>query len=423
MTVEDHAPAEADQISTDFQAFLDKPNRRASRPKRRGINAVSPTGGLPSDEHILDFAHGYYDADPVAEAFVKEAYIDGNSSHGRAMLDQALAHGIESVPDAPASMVKLFEELEVDPPWVDHDLVERGAFLFRRFGPSVFSFNGVSTLLAYTEDPIVKPLSMTGKYAGDAALNRFMETARFWIDVSDPGGTKPGAPGRATAMRVRIMHVFLRQRITHHPEWDLAAWGKPINQAEATITLLSGGFATGVGMHRLGYRSTAADILAMMHFWRYVGHLMGVQPRWYPGDLREAGQLMRLYFAKRAFGAVEDGRELIESYPRAFTPKPGTSPRKAIRDQFNYRMQLGYTRYFLPGRFYQSYDMPNPWPWALFPVLQVPINLAVDLLAHRSERIERLQDRYARWRRNTWFRNEMGDREAHFQAAETFRRT
>jgi hypothetical protein len=52
--------------------------------------------------------------------------------------------------------------------------------------------------------------------------------------------------------------------------------GKPINQAEATITLLSGGLATGLGMHNLGYRSTTADIEAMMHFWRYVGHVMGV---------------------------------------------------------------------------------------------------------------------------------------------------
>jgi hypothetical protein len=338
------------------------------------------------------------------------------------MLDQALAHGIDSVADAPASMVRLLEEFEKDPPWVDHDLVERGALLFRRCGPAVFSFLGVGTLLAYTENPIVQPLSMTGKYAGDAALNRFMETARFWIDVSDPGGTRPGAPGRATAMRVRVMHVFLRQRITRHPQWNLAAWGKPINQAEATITLLSGGYGAGLGMHKLGYRSTTADIDAMMHFWRYVGHLMGVQPRWYPADLQEAGQLMTLYFAKRAFGAGEDGRELIESYPRAFTPKPDTALPKTVRDQFNYRIQLGYTRYFLPGRFYRSYDMPNPWPWALLPPLQIPMNLTVDLLAHASPRIAQLQDRFARWRRNTWFRNEMGDRDAHFKAAETFRR-
>ena len=331
MTVDGVSRTQLNPIPTDFEAFLNKRSRRSGQRKRRGFKLFGPTRTLPPHDRILDFAHGYYDADPVAEAFVQDAYINGNSSHGRAMLDQALAHGIGSVPDAPASMVRLFEEFEKDPPWVDHDLVERGAFLFRRCGPAVFSFQGVGTLLAYTENPIVQPLSMTGKYAGDAALKRFMETARFWIDVSDPGGTRPGAPGRATAMRVRIMHVFLRQRITRHPRWNLAAWGKPINQAEATITLLSGGFGTGLGMHRLGYRSTTADTEAMMHFWRYVGHLMGVQPCWYPADLREAGQLTTLYFAKREFGAGEDGRELIESYPRAFTPKRGTGPRKAIR--------------------------------------------------------------------------------------------
>jgi hypothetical protein len=422
VTVDDISQTQIEQIPTDFQVFLDKRSRRSRQRKRRSIKLFRGVGRLPSDDHIFDFAHAYYDADPVAEAFVKDAYIDGNPSHGRAMLDQALAGGIESVPDAPASMVRLFEELEKDPPWVDHDLVERGAFLFRRCGPAVFSFLGVGTLLAYTENPIVQPLSMTGKYAGDAALNRFMETARFWIDVSDPGGTRPGSPGRATAMRVRIMHVFLRHRITRHPQWNLAAWGKPINQAEATITLLSGGYGAGLGMHKLGYRSTTADIDAMMHFWRYVGHLMGVQPRWYPADLREAGQLMTLYFAKRAFGAGEDGRELIESYPHAFTPKQGTGLRKTIRDQVNYRIQLGYTRYFLPGRFYRSYDLPDPWPWAFLPPLQIPINLTIDLLAHASPRIARLQDRFARWRRNTWFRNEMGEHDAHFKAAETFRR-
>src|SRR5258705_4006175 len=217
VTVDDISQAQIDQIPTDFQAFLDKRTRRSGQRKRRVITLFGGPGTLPSDDHILDFAHGYYDADPVAEAFVKDAYIDGNSSHGRAMLDQALAHGIESVPDAPASMVRLFEEFEEDPPWVDHDLVERGAFLFRRFGPSVFSFLGVATLLAYTENPIVQPLSMTGKYAGDAALNRFMETARFWIDVSDPAGTRPAPPVRATAMRLRLMTVFLRIRMTHDP--------------------------------------------------------------------------------------------------------------------------------------------------------------------------------------------------------------
>ena len=109
-------------------------------------------------------------------------------------------------------------------------------------------------------------------------------------------------------------------------------------------------------------------------------------------------------------------------YPRAFTPKTGTRWRKRLRDEINYRAQVGYTRYFLPGRFYRRYDMPNPWPWALHPLVQAPAILLVDTLRRHSATARRLQDRYARWRRETWWRNEMGDKQSHFKPAEQFRR-
>src|SRR4029079_7102771 len=63
---------------TDFQMFLDKRSRRSGQRKRSGIQLFAGGGTLPSDDHILDFAHAYYDADPVAEAFVQDAYVDGN---------------------------------------------------------------------------------------------------------------------------------------------------------------------------------------------------------------------------------------------------------------------------------------------------------------------------------------------------------
>jgi hypothetical protein len=411
-----------DRIPTEFQTYWPKKDSPGLKWAQRVFRTVMGFELLPSEEHALQFAHGYYDADPVAEAFVDEVYAQRGAIQGRRMLDQAIEHGVESIPDPPASMVRLFAEFEQDPDWLDREKAARGAGLFRRFGPSVFSFAGVETLLAYTENSIVKPLALTGGYAGDTALNRFMETSRFWIDVSEADGLRAGGPGRATAMRVRVMHVFIRRGLMKHPEWDLAAWGVPINQSDALITLISSSYTPGLAMHLLGYRNRVADIEAMMHFWRYVGHLLGVQPRWYPADVKEATQLSALFFVKCTHGAVEDGAELVESYPRAFTPKPGTSRRKRIRDEVNYRVQIGYTRYFLPGRFYRRYDMPNPWPWALLAVFQIPLNLALDLLARRSARAASLQDRYARARRTTWFRNEMGNQEAHFKAAEKFRR-
>lgn len=64
----------------------------------------------------------------------------------------------------------------------------------------------------------------------------------------------------------------------------------------------------------------------------------------------------------------------------------------------------------------------SPWPWALHPLLQFPANFAASTLARHNRRVADRLDRYQRWRRETWWRNEMGDKQSHFQAAESFRR-
>jgi hypothetical protein len=412
----------ADRIPAEFAAYwdaLERPRIRRARALARGVLGFDV---VPSDARVREFAHGYYDADPIAEAFVDEVYIGGSVNEGRRMLDQAIAGGVDSIPDAPASMRRLFEDSERDPVWLDRERMLLGAKTFRRLGPAAFSFAGASTLLAYTENSIVKPLALTGTYAGDTALNRFMETARFWIDTTEPGGLDPGGQGRATAIRVRVMHVFIRRRLLKHPEWDIDAWGVPISQSEMIIPLLDGSLATGFALKLMGHRTTLAEIDAMIHLWRYVGHIMGVQPRRFPETVLESSQLSAMYMLKRAYLAGADGRELVESYPRAFVPKSGTSARKRLRDEINYRAQVGYTRFFLPGTFYRRYDLPSPWPWALHPLAQAPVNLTASTLARHSQTADRLLDRYQRRRRETWWRNEMGDKQSHFKAAEQFRR-
>jgi polyisoprenoid-binding protein YceI len=54
----------------------------------------------------------------------------------------------------------------------------------------------------------------------------------------------------------------------------------------------------------------------------------------------------QLSYARRSltYHAGEDGRELVESYSRAFAPQSGSPWRKRLRDEVNYRAQLGYPR-------------------------------------------------------------------------------
>ena len=83
-------------------------------------------------------------------------------------------------------------------------------------------------------------------------------------------------------------------------------------------------------------------------------------------------------FVKRAYSAGRDGEELVESYLPAFAPKPGSGIRKRIRDELNYRTQIGYTRFWLLPATYGRHRMPNPWPWAVHPLIQFPFVLTLE---------------------------------------------
>jgi hypothetical protein len=254
------------------------------------------------------------------------------------------------------------EDVDEEPSWLDWSLIDRGAKVFRSFGPAAAASAGSGTLLAYTESSIAKPLSLTGTYTGGSALRRFMETQRPTFDVSEQDGLRRGGAGRATSVRVRIMHVYLRRKIGGHEEWDEAAWVVPINQSDALITLMSGSVINALGMRLIGHPVSNSDIAALMHLWRYVGHIMGVHPRWYPATPREGIQLGAVYFLKRAYSAGSDGTELINSYLPAFRPKAGeagrgesvtsstTASRSGIPDSGSQGRSTGSTTCHFPGR-------------------------------------------------------------------------
>jgi hypothetical protein len=400
----------ADTVPTEFR-YWDNVGDRRVQLARRAWQAVWRFDPQPSERLVKQFAQGYYDADPVAEAFVDEVYLQRGAGEGRKLLDQALRHGVDGTPGAPDSMRRLFAEQ-----------VELGAKVFRRYGTSVFSFATTSTLEMYSESSITKPLSLSGGYAGEAAHKRQLETVRFWIDITDPGGLNPGARGRATAMRVRVMHVFIRRRLLQHPEWDLRAWGMPISISDATLTLMGGSVVPGLALWSVGHQTTIREIEALLHFWRYVGHLLGVQPAWYPTDFRQSVQLMYAAFVKRAYTAGQDGKELVESYLPAFAPQPGTPLRKRLRDELNYRAQIGYTRFWMLPASYRRHEMPNPWPWALHPLAQFPVVLTLESFRRLLPPLDSAADRVQRWRRDNWYANETGGREAEFQPVQEFRR-
>jgi mpaB/rubber oxygenase-like protein len=381
---------------------------------------------MPGAEVLEAFVADMWRGDPLAERFVAEV-LDGPGGRrkGRKLLDLALEGGLAAVPDAPASMRTLFAEFETVPEWVDPGLVEQGAAIWRRWGTDLFAVAGAETLEMYTESAVALPLSLAGGYAGEAALRRFLETTRFWIDVSEPGALlRIGSAGRATAMRVRVMHVGVRQRVSSHAEWSAERWGVPISQAWATMTLMGGSIVPAMLMWPLGYQTSASEIRALLHYQRFLGHLLGVQPTWYPSSVRESIQLTFLASAGRTYTAGEHGAELIESFPRAFAPRLDADAGVVARARASYHHRLicAYTAMCMAPGTRRRYDLPPMLPWVLLPAARFPLVAAGEVARRVVPGFDEFADRRARRRREAWYAEQMAGREAAFEAASSLRR-
>src|ERR1700733_12926044 len=119
MTISTPEVTVGERVPTEFAPYWDAIERPAVKRARAAARRLLGFDLVPDESRVLDFAHGYYDADPTAEAFVDEVYLGRSVNEGRRMLDRAIADGVRAVPDAPPSMIRLFEESERDPEWLD----------------------------------------------------------------------------------------------------------------------------------------------------------------------------------------------------------------------------------------------------------------------------------------------------------------
>ncbi|MGI9126111.1 MAG: oxygenase MpaB family protein, partial [Mycobacterium sp.] len=189
---------------------------------RDRVRKVTGVDLFPTDEVAAAFKTGLTAGDPIAERFVAETYHgELGARKARDLVELAQRDGIDNVPQAPDSLRALMQDFERMPDWVDTDLVEEGAAVWRRWAYALGAVGNAGTMDTYTEAWLALPLSLSGGYAGDRALHRYMETSRWWIEVSSPGAVlRPGSVARAISLHVRIMHVSVRARVKEHPEWD-----------------------------------------------------------------------------------------------------------------------------------------------------------------------------------------------------------
>ena len=380
---------------------------------------------FPTDEVAAAFITGLTEGDPVAERFVAETYHgELGARKARELVEQALESGIDNIGEVPDSLRALVEDFERVPDWVDIDLVEEGAAVWRRWAYVLGAVGNAGTMDTYTESWLALPLSLSGGYAGERALHRYMETSRWWIEVSRPGAVlRPGSVARAISMHVRIMHVSVRARVKEHPEWDYQRLGLPISQSAMLLTLLGGSVAPALGLTALGFITSPREMRAVLHFNRYCGHLVGVRCEGYfPETVLDAWRILFMADSARSYDSAQTGAELVESFVPAFAPKAGQRGLNRLRAGYHYRVQAGYSGLFMLPWNRKRYALPSPVPGMALLLLRAPLIAGAEVARRLIPGVDERWQRFALRRWERWYRWQSGGRDAEFKAATPLRR-
>jgi len=254
----------------------------------RGVRLGAPLrvlGRVKSvDEDLMDrIGRAFGERDELGAALADAIRMRAGTP-GRVSMEQlrtALAGGIAAVPDAPEALTAFMTELEQVPDWVDWDLLDEGALVARRFGRNAADvLTQLSLIGGYRFGGPPDLLVATGGLVGDSTRRRLGETQKWVVELTRPGSLRPPMAGRPggeawrLTLHVRAMHALVNA--TFEPRWDAARWGLPINQADQASTLFLFDGILILGCRGLGVRVSSRESRALMHLWKYVGWLMGV---------------------------------------------------------------------------------------------------------------------------------------------------
>ncbi len=227
---------------------------------------------------------------------------------GRKLFEDALKNRAA----AEGPLKAFFDEVDAKPYWVDDERLERGAKAITRAGLlGLFPLGDMSLMGGYLASRATKSLVGTGEIEYQAT-RRLVETAAWWIDVTTPGALKHGEQGYASALRIRLVHAHVRAAMNRRDDWDYDAWDRPVNQVQTAGTLLLFSLVYVFGTQLLGLRYSARERGDILHLWRYIGWLMGVDDELLPTSEEDAWRLLWL-LAATEFIPDDDSKRLAKA--------------------------------------------------------------------------------------------------------------
>lgn len=316
--------------------------------------------------------------DPLMDDLVTWMHKRGMRK-ARALFQQALDHGLHTLHQPPAPLRKFFESVESPPQWLDDKLLAQGAAVCHRTGVSgLYALRDAALMGGYQASAINKTLVLTGSLT-QGPQRRLAETTQWWIDCTEVGGMGRFGTGYKSTLQVRLIHALIRRRVQAMPEWEVAAWGLPINQTDMAATQLGFSVIFLLGSRTLGVPIARDEGEAVMHLWRWIGWLMGVDECWLPTTETEGRVLLHQILVSQA-PPDESSRQLGQALMQEPMGRHYANF-SWLRARYERARHLSVARLFLDGQSMRNLGLPaKVLPW--YPAITLPLNLARQVSGH-----------------------------------------
>ncbi|NGN91150.1 DUF2236 domain-containing protein [Nocardioides sp. KC13] len=350
------------------------------------------------DEELMERIGRAFNERDEAGARLAEAIRMRAGAPGKVTMTQlrtALEHGVAAVDSPPPALAEFFAQVEATPDWVDWDLVDEGGRVFARLGQNAADvLLQLSLISGYRFGGPPDLLVATGGLTGSTTRRRLAETQHWAVSLRRPGGLRPPGAGSGSGstsgeawrltVHVRAMHALVNAGFEQR--WDAGRLGLPINQADQAATL---GLFDGVliiGCRALGVPVSREDARALMHLWKYVGWLMGVDEDFLVDSEWERHRIN--YHVLLAQAEISDaGPRLAQAAVEVQRERrfPGwPEPLQRVRGWYERERLLSMLTVFLGTRSMRELGLPRRPPWAHAYVL--PMNLLRYRVLGRSAR-------------------------------------
>jgi hypothetical protein len=338
---------------------------RAARAARMFVGQLPAGTPLkPTDAEWLQLGQGLLMGDPLADQLAAWMQASG-MREAWSQVNLAIEQGLAAVPDPSRELTAFFAHVEQRPDWVDDGLLQHGARVSGLGGRAGMRALAVTGLMAgYQLAAINQTLLATGALEKGAA-KRIAETTKWWIDVTEPGAMARTGPGFKSTLRVRIIHAMVRSHVARQPTWDAADLGTPVCQTDMQATYLGFSSVYLLGLKLVGVPMSAQDKAAVMHLWRYIAWVNGVDEA-YLHDLHDGERSgMYLLYKNLLTQRMADGDSARLAQALANEPLQRHYPWGAwLQGRVNRSMQLSLARLCMSSETLRSLGLPTavvPW--------------------------------------------------------------